>query len=109
MNRRFDSVVVATVDIESGHFTRIGTFAGSDPQEIEWLEDGGIMSVFREPGGAWALYRIPPGRPAEKLGALPHTRAEFSISNDGRHVAMFGYSDKTDIYMIRNFGRMLRQ
>jgi dipeptidyl aminopeptidase/acylaminoacyl peptidase len=109
MNRRFDSVVVATVDIESGHFTRIGTFAGSDPQEIEWLEDGGIMSVFREPGGAWVLYRVRPGRPAERLGTLPHTRAEFSISKDGRHAAMFGYSDKTDIYMIRNFGRMLRQ
>jgi hypothetical protein len=109
MNRLFDSVVVAAVDIESGRFTRVATFAGSDPQAIEWLADGSIMSVFREPGGAWALYRIPPGRPAEKLGALPHTRAEFSISNDGRHVAMFGYSDKTDIYMIRNFGRMLRR
>jgi hypothetical protein len=109
LSRPSGSVVVATVDIESGHFTSVGSFAGSDPQGIEWLEDGSIMSVFREPGGAWALYRIPPGRPAEKLGALPHTRAEFSISKDGRHVAMFGYSDKTDIYMIRNFGRMLRR
>ena len=32
MNRSGDSVVVATVDIETGRFTRIGVFAGSDPQ-----------------------------------------------------------------------------
>ncbi len=109
MNRSSDSVVVATVDIETGTFGRIGAFAGSDPQKIAWLEDGSIMSVLREPEGAWVFYRIPPGRPAERLGTLPHTRAEFSVSNDGRHVAMFSYSDKNDVYMIRNFGRMLRR
>ena len=67
------------------------------------------MSVFREPEGAWVLYRITPGRPAERLGVLPHTRADFSVSNDGRHVAMFSYSEKNDVYMIRNFGRLLRR
>jgi hypothetical protein len=55
------------------------------------------------------LYRIRPGRRAERLGTLPHTRADFSVSNDGRHVAMFSYVDKSDVYMIRNFSRMLRR
>jgi hypothetical protein len=64
--------------------------------------------MVREPAGAWVLYRIPPGRPAQRLGALPHTRAEFSVSNDGAHVAMFSYRDKNDVYMIRNFGKLLR-
>jgi hypothetical protein len=108
-NRSGDSVVMATVDIETGRFTRIGSFAGSDPQRITWLEDGSTMAVFREPEGAWVLYRIPPGRPAERLGALPHSRADFSVSNDGSHVAVFSYSDKNDVYMIRNFGKMLRR
>jgi serine/threonine protein kinase/Tol biopolymer transport system component len=109
VNRLGDSVTAGTVDIESGRFTRIGTFAGSDPQEITWLEDGRIMVVFREPGGAWVLYRIAPGQPAARLGTLPHSRADFSVSNDGRHVAEFSYTDKNDIYMIRNFGKMLRR
>jgi hypothetical protein len=109
MNRSSDSVVVATADIESRRFRRIGVFAGSDPQRIAWLNDGSIMSILREPEGAWVLYRFPPGRPAERLGTLPHTRADFSISNDGRHVAMFSYTDKNDVYMIRNFGQMLRR
>jgi hypothetical protein len=46
---------------------------------------------------------------AERVGTLPYYRAEFSISSDGKHVAAFGYNDKTDIYMIRNFGKMLRR
>ena len=35
-------------------------------------------------------------------------RAEFSVSNDGAHLAMFRYRDKNDVYMIRNFGQLLR-
>jgi hypothetical protein len=108
-NRSFDSVIVATLDIESGRFTRLATLGGSDPQRITWLEDGSIMFVLRESQGAFALYRIVRGRPAERLGVLPYTQADFSVSNDGRHVAAFGYSDKNDIYMIRNFGSMLRR
>ncbi len=108
-DRLRDSVVVATVDIDSGRFTRIGVHGGQDLNGITWLEDGSIMFVFREPEGAYVLYRIAPGRPSERLGALPHTRAEFSVSNDGHHVAAFGYSDKNDVYMIRNFGKMLRR
>ena len=109
MNRSLDSVVVATVDIDSGRFAPIGVFVGSDPKQVMWLEDGSTMAIFREPQGAWVFYRIRPGRPAERLGPLPHTRADFSISNDGRHVAMFSYIDKNDVYMIRNFGEMLRR
>jgi serine/threonine protein kinase len=109
VNRSFDSIVVATVDIETGLFTRIGIVGGSDPQKVTWLEDGSIMFALREPQGAFALYRIVQGRPAERLGVLPYTQADFSVSNDGRHVAAFGYSDKKDVYMIRNFGKMLRR
>jgi serine/threonine protein kinase len=108
VNRSFDSVVAATLDIESGRSIRIGIFAGSDPQKITWLEDGSIMIVFREPESAWAVYRIAQGRPARRLGRLPYTQAEFSVSTDGRYMAEFGYSDKNDVYMIRNFGKMLR-
>jgi hypothetical protein len=109
LNRSFDSVVVATVDIETGRFTRIGGVSGSDPQSSTWLDDGSIMFALREKQGAFALYRIVPDRPAERLGVLPYTLADYSISNDGRHVAAFGYSDKKDVYMIRNFGKMLRR
>jgi hypothetical protein len=73
------------------------------------LNDGCIMLVLREPEGTWVLYSFSPGRPAERVGTLPHTRAEFSLSNDGRHPAAFGFNDNNDIFMIRNLGSMLRR
>jgi dipeptidyl aminopeptidase/acylaminoacyl peptidase len=109
MNRSGDSVVVATVDIDSGRFARIGIVAGSDPEQIKWIDDGNMLFVFREPQGAFALYRTAQGGPARRVGGLPYTQADFSVSNDGNHVAAFGYSDRNDVYMIRNFGKMLRR
>lgn len=94
-NRSGDSVVVATVDIESGRLNKVGVFVGSDPQSITWLDDGSIMFAFREKQGAFALYRIVGGRLAERLGVLPNTQAEFSVSNDGRYVAAFGTAIRT--------------
>ena len=108
-NRSFDSVVVATLDIDTGRFTRLLIVAASDPKRIRWLEDGSMLLVIREPQGAFALYRIPRDGAARRVGVLPYADAEFSVSNDGNHVAAFGYSDKNDVYVIRNFGKMLRR
>jgi len=109
MNHTGDSVVVATVDIETGRFTRLASFAGSDPVFVGQLEDGAIVSVVREPQGAWVFHRMRAGRRPERLGTLPHSRAEFSISRDGKHVILIRYTDRNDVHMIRNFGRMLRR
>ena len=109
MNATGDSAVVATVDIETGRFTRLASFAGSDPHFVAGVEDGSIVTVFREPQGAWAFHRIRPGGRSERLGTLPHSRADFSLSRDGRHVVLIRYTDRNDVYMIRNFGSMLRR
>ena len=77
INRSFDSVVVATVDIDTGRFTRVAIIAGSDPKKVIWLADGSMMLVFREPQGAFALYRIARGKPARRVGGLPHTEEEL--------------------------------
>ena len=102
-----DSVVVATADLETGHLTRIAAVPAQLIGGLTWLNDGSIMLVVRDPEGDWVFYRIPPGQRAERVGALPFSRADFSVSNDGRYVAMFGYNDKNDVYMIRNFGKLL--
>ena len=109
MNRSGDSVVVATVDVETGRYTRLASFAGSDPAFVGQLEAGAIVSVVREPQGAWVLHQMRPGRSTERLGTVPHSRAEFSVSRDGKHVALIRYTDRNDVYMIRNFGRILRR
>ena len=109
MHRSGDSVVVATVDVESGRFSRLASFAGSDPVFVGQLDDGATVTVFREPQGAWGVHRIRAGGRPERLGTLPHSRAEFSLSRDGRHVVLVRYTDRNDVYMIRNVGSMLRR
>ena len=108
MNRSSDSVVVASLDIESGRFTRLGSIAGSDLHGLTWLADGTVLSILREPRGAWAFDRSGAGRAVDRLGTLPHAQAEFSLSSDGARVVVFDYRDRNDVYMIRNFGRLLR-
>jgi dipeptidyl aminopeptidase/acylaminoacyl peptidase len=108
-DRLGDSVVVSTMEIETGRFTKLATFGGETLGRITWLNDGIIMFVYRETQGAYALFQIAPGEPARRLGTLPHTRATFSVSADGRHMAAFSESDKSDVFVIRNFGKMLQR
>jgi hypothetical protein len=103
-----DSIVVATVDIETGRFTKLGSVAGEWLDRIKWLGDGSIVFDLWETQGAWALYTIRPGGPMQRLGALPLRDPGFSVSNDGRHMVASNFSFKNDVYMIRNFGKMLR-
>jgi Tol biopolymer transport system component len=109
LNSSFDSVLVATLDIESGRLTTIAILAGRDPGSMMWLEDDRFMFVLREPLGNFAFYTIAKGQPAKRLGDVPYLEAQFSVSNDGKHAAVFSYSDKKDVYMIRNFGKLLRR
>jgi hypothetical protein len=110
LDRQGDSVVVATVNIEDGRFTKLGVLGGEWLGRIRWLEDGNIMFDFRETQGAYALFTTKPGGPTRRLGDLPFAEdARFSVSNDGMRAAAFSYSIKSDVYMIRNFGEMLQR
>jgi hypothetical protein len=104
-----DSVVVATVDIENGRFTKLGILGGDWLGGISWLEDGNIMFDFRETQGGYALFKTTPGGTTRRLGAFPYTQAITSVSKDGMHMAGFNSTIRNDVYMIRNFGKMLRR
>jgi hypothetical protein len=108
-DRRGDSLVVATVDIENGRFTKLGTFTGEWLGGIRWLEDGNIMFDFRETQGAYAIYMTRPGGAMRRLGTVPYTQEMSSVSKDGMHMAGFNSTVSNDVYMIRNFGKMLRR
>jgi Tol biopolymer transport system component len=102
-----DSIVVATMDIEDGRSTRLGILGGEWPGGIRWLEDGNIMFDFRETEGSYALFTTRPGGATRRLGALPYTQEISSVSKDGIHMAGFSSTIKNDVYMIRNFGKLL--
>jgi hypothetical protein len=103
------SMLVATVDIENGRFSPLGSRLGGEwPGRISWLEDGNILLDVLETQDRWALFTTRPGGPTRRLGALS-VGDGFSVSRDGRHMAAHNYSIKNDVYMIRNFGKMLRR
>ena len=103
------AVVVATVDMETGRFAKLGSIGGEWLGRIRWLEDGSITFDVYEAQGGMALYTITRGGAIRRLGALPFRDAAISVSRDGRHTIASSFSFKNDLYMIRNFGKMLRR
>jgi len=104
-----DSIVVATVDIENGRFTKLATIGGEWLGRIMWLEDGSIIFNVYEAQGAWGLFTTRPGSPTRRLGTVSLSDPGVSVSKDGRHMIASNFSFKFDVYMIRNFGKMLRR
>ncbi|HEY6108084.1 MAG TPA: serine/threonine-protein kinase [Gemmatimonadales bacterium] len=75
------------------------------------LADGSIESVVKDPSGVLGWYRIPPGGSrAVRLGDAPvqDARATWTNSDDGRRFIVVQPVDRPDVYLIRNFGELLR-
>jgi Tol biopolymer transport system component len=104
-----DSIVVATVDIENGRFTKLASTGGEWLGRIMWLEDGSIMFNVYETQGAWVLFTTRPGGPTRRLGTLSLSDPVVSLSKDGRHMIASNFSFKFDVHLIRNFGKLLRR
>jgi hypothetical protein len=103
------SIVVATVDMENGRFTRVGTVNGVWMGGIRWLADSNITFDVYEKQEVMALYSIRPGGPARRVGTFPLRDATVSVSKDGSHMVASNFSFKSDVFMIRNFGEILRR
>jgi serine/threonine protein kinase/Tol biopolymer transport system component len=103
------SAIVATVDIENGRFTKLAILGAEWLGGIRWLDDGNIMFDVRETQGDYTVYTTRPGGATRRLGAVPYTQEMSSVSKDGVHMAGFNLTFKNDVYMIRNFGKMLRR
>jgi hypothetical protein len=107
--RLVDSILVATVEIDNGRFTKLASIGGEWLGRVRWLPDGNItFDVYEEQGGM-ALYSIRPGGPTRRLGRFPLSDGTVSVSKDGGHMVASNYGRKSDVFMIRNFGKMLRR
>ena len=106
---RFDSVVVARIDVGSGRFTRLAAFGGEFYGRIKWLRDGDLIFDIAESQGARGLYRMAPdGSRLRRIGSLPRMFGSYTVSDEGAIVA-FVDNEKSDVYMIRNLGEILRR
>ena len=75
-----------------------------------WLADGTLLVPVEETAAALAWYRIPlDGGPPLRLGSPPRYPAEYDMSRDGRRIIATTWEDSPDIYLIRNFSRLLER
>jgi protein kinase-like protein/WD40 repeat protein len=105
-----DSVLVDRVSLEDGRLTRLASFYPESGKEPFWLADGALIASIEETGATLAWYRVPTnGGPVLRLGSPPRYPAEYNMSRDGRRVIANTSEDSPDIYVIRNFARLLRR
>ncbi|MDQ3242615.1 MAG: protein kinase [Gemmatimonadota bacterium] len=102
-----DSAVVAHLNLNSGVFTRLAAVAAENVGSLSWIDDGSLVFDVHEARGAQALYAVRPGTGAIRLGAYSQAPATSTVSADGRRMVITRPSDKTDVYLIRNFGEFL--
>jgi len=74
--------------------------------------DGSYESILRDSAGGLGWYRIPPGSSRSvRLGDAPVQGAgtTWTNSDDGRRFIVVKPVDRPDVYLIRNFGELLRR
>ena len=75
------------------------------------LSDGSYESILSDPVGGLGWYRVAPGANRSiRLGDAPvqGTGTTWTNSDDGRRFIVVKPVDRPDIYLIRNFGELLR-
>jgi serine/threonine protein kinase len=75
------------------------------------LSDGSVEYVVTEAAATLGWYRVPPGGGrAVRLGDAPVPGAQtWSFSDNGLRVIAVKSVDRPDVYLIRNFGELLRR
>lgn len=106
----FDSILVHRVSAVDGSMTRLASFGAEGSQPPRWLDDGSIIVSIFETSWTMAWYRVPAagGRP-ERVGTPPRYPASYRFSGDGLRVMARSQDRRTDIYLVPNFGEVLKE
>jgi tRNA A-37 threonylcarbamoyl transferase component Bud32 len=103
-----DSVLVARLSLNDGSLTQLASFYPQDVGEPFWLTDNTLIVPILETAATLAWYRVPiEGGTPKRLGSPPRFPAEYNLSRDGRRVIANTSEDSPDVYVIRNFARLL--
>jgi tRNA A-37 threonylcarbamoyl transferase component Bud32 len=109
-DRTGDSLLANRVSLVDGSVERLATFVGEDMLPPRWLADGNVVIAVLETARTLTWYRIPAtGGSPVRLGSPPRFPAQYRISQDGRRVLMILQDQKSDIYLMRNFGEAFKR
>ncbi len=111
-NTNQDSLLLFKMSIASGALTPPQAIAGGRIWGLRWMLDGSLVVPMREAWG-FVLYRVDSVRGgAERVGDIPLEGTAWRalrISRDGRRAVATVSDYRTDIYVIRGFGDLLRR
>jgi tRNA A-37 threonylcarbamoyl transferase component Bud32 len=105
-----DSLGLVRVSLVDGLTTGLARPLGQI-MGLKWLANGAIEFVVLETEETVGWYRIAtPGTEPKRLGSLSSRGMSwYNMSDDGRHVAANVEEPRRDVYLISNFGDLLRQ
>lgn len=110
MDATNDSMIVSRISLVDGSARRLAAFHADGSEQTYWLSDGTILFQIRETNATLAWYRLPStGGTPVRLGMPPRYPADYDMSRDGRHIVANVRDDQTDVYLIRNFGSLLKR
>ncbi len=102
-------ILVHRVSIADGSATRLAILGGEGYQPPKWFDDGSIVIPILETEWNLAWYRIAPGGgEAVRMGSPPRFPGLYRWSGDGLRVMARSEERRSDIYLIPNFGQVLR-
>jgi hypothetical protein len=104
-----DSLLAHRISTMDGSVTRLGAFGAEGSQPPKWFDDGSIVIPILETSSTLVWYRIPPGGGTPvRMGTPPRYPAVYRFSGDGLRVMARPQERRTDIYLVPNFGEVLR-
>ena len=104
-----DSIRVARFSLRTGEMSTLAVFAAKFTDQPCWLPDGRILVPIGESATTTVLYDVPSGGgPSVRLGVLARDNESFRFSADGRRGVVRAGIRAFDVYVIRNFGAMLK-
>jgi hypothetical protein len=104
-----DSFWLGRVPLNGGPNARLAALRSASTPTFVFHPDGGVEYMVDENATTRGWYRVPPGGGrAVRLGDAPlQGTVTWSVSDEGRRIVAVKRDERTDAYLIRNFGAAL--
>jgi len=105
-----DSVVAHRVSLVDGSVQRLAAFGAEGLDPPRWFRDGTVLLPVHETSATMTWFRVPAaGGPITRLGAAPNYPADYRFALDGSRAVERQDDIRPDVFLIPNFGEVLKR
>ena len=95
-----DSLGLGLLSLPEGRFTQIA-WLFAEGGGLRWLTGGSLALSLEAAKSSVALYRARPGAPLERLGSIPRSVSNFTVSSDMKRAAVVTRDYHGDAWMSK--------